>query len=268
MLLRCAVAMAIPLSSAWAGPIRFSHNRIETSMQYGTVAGIMPMRPLTTRDNTWWRTFRPTDFGVDEAVVITSVRIGVEQAHTDEGEQAVLLSLFEAATDHIASASEDPALPDITLIGQTTRIIPDMEMQLVTFPVEAHLRADRDLVVAITPPDHGAGGDGGGVFFIGTNRYGQSAPSLITCPSAGDERPRPYHTFDEGGADLAIVMTVFGHTICTGDCDGTGEADFFDFLCFLTAFSSQDPEADCDDNGALDIFDLICFQNAIGAGCD
>ena len=54
---------------------------------------------------------------------------------------------------------------------------------------------------------------------------------------------------------------------CYADCDGSGELDFFDFLCFQDLFGSGDPIADCDASGALDFFDFLCFQNAFSAGC-
>ncbi|MFG0283587.1 MAG: hypothetical protein ACF8R7_04135 [Phycisphaerales bacterium JB039] len=54
---------------------------------------------------------------------------------------------------------------------------------------------------------------------------------------------------------------------CYADCDGSGELDFFDFLCFQNAFAGGDDYADCDGSGALDFFDFLCFQNEFAAGC-
>jgi len=55
---------------------------------------------------------------------------------------------------------------------------------------------------------------------------------------------------------------------CAADCDGSGDLDFFDFLCFQEQFGRGDPEADCDGSGSLDFFDFLCFQEAFAAGCD
>ena len=54
---------------------------------------------------------------------------------------------------------------------------------------------------------------------------------------------------------------------CYADCDGSGQLDFFDFLCFQDAFASGGVEADCDLSGTLDFFDFLCFQDAFAAGC-
>ena len=55
--------------------------------------------------------------------------------------------------------------------------------------------------------------------------------------------------------------------LCPADCDGSGQLDFFDFLCFQNAFAAQEPYADCDGNEAFDFFDFLCFQDAFATGC-
>ena len=74
-----------------------------------------------------------------------------------------------------------------------------------------------------------------------------------------------------GGRDTAVGLgTIYKFGVdseCYADCDGNGELDFFDFLCFQNAFATGDPYADCDDSGVLDFFDFLCFQNEFGAGC-
>jgi len=54
---------------------------------------------------------------------------------------------------------------------------------------------------------------------------------------------------------------------CLADCDGSGELDFFDFLCFQNLFAAGDLCADCDSSGTLDFFDFLCYQNEFSAGC-
>jgi hypothetical protein len=51
------------------------------------------------------------------------------------------------------------------------------------------------------------------------------------------------------------------------DCDGSGELDFFDFLCFQEAFAAGGPYANCDGAGGLDFFDFLCFQGEFVDGC-
>lgn len=60
-------------------------------------------------------------------------------------------------------------------------------------------------------------------------------------------------------------------TICPADCDGSGELDVFDFLCFQDAFAVGDPYADFDTvssrGGVLDIFDFLAFQDEFVVSC-
>ena len=63
---------------------------------------------------------------------------------------------------------------------------------------------------------------------------------------------------------------------CYADCDtstGRGVLDLFDFICFQSAFTMNDPYA-CDwdtttgtNPPVCDIFDFLCFQNAFVVGC-
>src|SRR5690606_31653058 len=88
--------------------------------------------------------------------------------------------------------------------------------------------------------------------------------------------------FDYDSMDLGTVEKLVANQIawlvdaipgggggggCYADCDGSGELDFFDFLCFQNAFAAGDCYADCDESGNLDVFDFVCFQNEFAAGC-
>src|SRR5690606_32747712 len=80
--------------------------------------------------------------------------------------------------------------------------------------------------------------------------------------------PAEYFGYLQGERGRAYV--IFGRRVdspCYADCDGSGELDVFDFLCFQNLFAAGDPQADCDQSGELDIFDFLCFQNAFAAGC-
>ena len=55
---------------------------------------------------------------------------------------------------------------------------------------------------------------------------------------------------------------------CYPDCEGDGDLDIFDFLCFQGEFANQSAYADCENDGDWDIFDFLCFQGAFANGCD
>ncbi|MCW5756123.1 MAG: hypothetical protein KIT54_02700 [Phycisphaeraceae bacterium] len=58
------------------------------------------------------------------------------------------------------------------------------------------------------------------------------------------------------------------HPDCYADCDGDGDLNIFDFLCFQNKFAVRDLAADCDLDGRFTIFDFLCFQNRFSRGCE
>jgi FG-GAP repeat len=80
---------------------------------------------------------------------------------------------------------------------------------------------------------------------------------------------------DDGGRDRGAIWVMFlDGPLCYADCDqstGAGVLDIFDFLCFQTAFVTNNPYAcDCTTStGPLvcDVFDFLCFQNSFVTGC-
>lgn len=54
---------------------------------------------------------------------------------------------------------------------------------------------------------------------------------------------------------------------CAADCEGDGDLDLFDFLCFQEAFAAHDRYTDCEGDGDWDPFDFLCYQGLFFAGC-
>ena len=54
---------------------------------------------------------------------------------------------------------------------------------------------------------------------------------------------------------------------CYADCEGDGDLDIFDYLCFLDRFANQEAYADCEGDGDWDIFDFLCYQGKYANGC-
>jgi hypothetical protein len=54
---------------------------------------------------------------------------------------------------------------------------------------------------------------------------------------------------------------------CYADCDGSATLDFWDFLCFQSAYIAGDSYADCDGDRQFTFFDILCFQNEFATGC-
>ena len=54
---------------------------------------------------------------------------------------------------------------------------------------------------------------------------------------------------------------------CAADFNGDDSADFFDYLDFVQAFSTNQPEADFNSDGTIDFFDYLDFVDAFSRGC-
>lgn len=54
---------------------------------------------------------------------------------------------------------------------------------------------------------------------------------------------------------------------CPADFNADGGIDFFDYLDFVDAFSSNDPSADFNQDGSIDFFDYLDFVDAFSIGC-
>ncbi len=65
------------------------------------------------------------------------------------------------------------------------------------------------------------------------------------------------------------VVDLMGEVVvgCAADCEGDGDLDVFDFLCFQNLFAIEDPYADWEGDGDWDVFDFLAYQNAYATGC-
>ena len=63
----------------------------------------------------------------------------------------------------------------------------------------------------------------------------------------------------------SALLTVTGS--CTADFNGDTAVDFFDYLDFVDAFSSQNPAADFNQDSSIDFFDYLDFVDAFSTGC-
>lgn len=63
--------------------------------------------------------------------------------------------------------------------------------------------------------------------------------------------------------DLAFII----RGTCSADFNADGQSDFFDYLDFVSAFSTEDPSADFNGDNSVDFFDYLDFVAAFAAGC-
>ena len=73
--------------------------------------------------------------------------------------------------------------------------------------------------------------------------------------------------FGHGRIDARRALVAARNTLCPADYNGDGQADFFDYLDFVSAFAAGDMNADFNGDGELDFFDYLDFVAAFDAGC-
>lgn len=72
---------------------------------------------------------------------------------------------------------------------------------------------------------------------------------------------------DPGVHQQAAQWVLDNLATCRPDCEGDGDLDVFDYLCFLGRFSVQDPYADFEGDGDWDVFDFLAYQGSFAQGC-
>ncbi|MDX2148750.1 MAG: hypothetical protein SFZ23_14650 [Planctomycetota bacterium] len=70
-----------------------------------------------------------------------------------------------------------------------------------------------------------------------------------------------------GTGVLRGAVRAYALVPCTADFNRDGQADFFDYLDFASAFAADGPEADVNSDGQVDFFDYLDFATAFDAGC-
>ncbi len=72
--------------------------------------------------------------------------------------------------------------------------------------------------------------------------------------------------FKAGGA-TSVNFARYGCGDCAADFSADGIVDFFDYLDFVDAFSSNSPSADFNGDSLIDFFDYLDFVDAFSTGC-
>ncbi|NJD56879.1 MAG: fibronectin type III domain-containing protein, partial [Nitrospirae bacterium] len=133
-------------------------------------------------DNSYWRTFTLSDFGVLGDMSVCSVEIGVEQATAPSGSQPLTIRLYTSSQPFPAGYPGS-----LTLIGSVdTTVANGTALTVIDVPVTAAVPAGSELVVEVFTPNGQAAGNS---FFIGSNSSGQSSPSYISAGDCGVTAP-------------------------------------------------------------------------------
>lgn len=154
------------------------------------------------RENSFYRAFDLSSFGLKNDFEICQVQVGIQRAEAGSGgEQPATLNLY---------TSSEPfpgGFPDsLNLIGTTGVIqIADQAMTILTIPITGTAPLGPELVVELFIPDGLANGND---FFIGTNAAGETGPSYVRGPECGI--PSPVTLASLNFPNVHTVMNVVG----------------------------------------------------------
>jgi subtilisin family serine protease len=148
-----------------------------------------------TTENHFFRTFTLSDFGIDGDFDVSDVSFGVEKATA------------QTLTVNLHTLDGALTFANLTKIGTAQASIPASTLTMVSVPVTGEVPAGATLVVEVVSPNQQSNG---GVFYIGSNDAGQSAPSYLSAPDCA--LPEPATTDSIGWPDMHIVMNVSGDT--------------------------------------------------------
>ncbi|HEY1015662.1 MAG TPA: putative Ig domain-containing protein [Herpetosiphonaceae bacterium] len=159
-------------------------------------------------DNSYFRAYDLSAFGINGDFAITAVQIGIERAQTPSGGQPVTIRLYNAA----AFPAGFPG--GAMLIGATTVTVANQSATVLPIPISATSVAGSLLIAEVFTPNGQATSN---LFFIGSNNLGQSGPSYIQAAQCGAAAPT--NTAAIGAANMHIVLNVIGDLAATANPD-------------------------------------------------
>ncbi|MGD1917380.1 MAG: GC-type dockerin domain-anchored protein [Phycisphaerales bacterium] len=262
-----AIMILAATAAAIAGPdtVRLTHSVDPITIELGAGIACADSDPLqTSLSNSFWRAFKPTDFGVTNDFSVLQFEFGVETL------ELPTLDAIEITVNFYETFSGTAPAVGLPLIGTTSAELSERSLELVTIDASASVTAGAALVVEISVPSLRdlAGGTLGDRFIPGGNFAGQTAPWYVSSIDCGILDPTDVADF--GFPDSNQVVTVIGEqsgACCCVDIDQDGQLTIFDFLAFQSAFDAGDLLADFDGDGELTILDFLAFQTQFDAGC-
>jgi len=155
-----------------------------------------------TSDNTWYRAFALSDFGITNAFHVTQVSFSIQESAGTPAVQVKVGSYSGA----VGGTTID--LNAITPLNATTATIPATTTgESVAAPIAADIPAGGKLVVQIAAPDL----EGTGKYvYIGASNGGENKPGYITsvgCSITAPKRPIDVDPVQFAATDLLILVT-------------------------------------------------------------
>lgn len=150
-------------------------------------------------DNSYYRVFNLTSFGITSTYVVSKISIGIETATAGAGGT-------QPATVRIHTLSGALTLANLTQVGIVSTTVADAAVGVVIdIPVTAVVPAGSTMVVEFFTPD---GQTVGHSLFVGSNTLGQTGPTYLAAADCKAVEPTDIATL--GFPDMHMILTVTG----------------------------------------------------------
>ena len=198
---------------------------ISQTLKYSTTENIVDLNSVACEqqfdvvsDNTFYRSYLLSDFGITGDYDITSIDYGIEiMSGAPEEGYPVKVSIYE--TDNTFPTG------NLTLLSEVTEMITNQHLQMHSTPITATIVAGTEFVVAVSVESDALtdGGNGQVSFQIGSNSDGEIRPAYLKAP--GCSIPDPITFASMGWPNVHVVMNVKG----TGDTAGLNDLQLVSF---------------------------------------
>lgn len=159
-----------------------------------------------TSENSWYRVFKLSEFGITSALVVSKVSFGIA---VSTGTPTIDIKLGTyAGTVTTTTAQLDTAM--ITPIMATTHVAPATTQAMAHIedvPIAATIPAGAQLIVEIHAADLTAMSKS---FYLGGNNATDTAPAYLRAPGAGCTIMQPRSMDDLAFATSSPIITVTG----------------------------------------------------------
>lgn len=186
-----------PDAAASSTSVTLSHSSSMTVSEQNTIACAEETTSYHS-ENSYYRTFDLDSFGVDGALHITSVDIGIESAVAGSGGE-------QPATLNFYTLSGTASTANLSLIGTESITVADQELDVLSVDVSVTVPAGATLVVELNLPD---GTIDGNSLFVGSNTAGETGPTYIRAPDCSVDDMTTLSSLSY--PDVAWVMDVNG----------------------------------------------------------
>ncbi len=161
---------------------------------------------VTSGQNSYYRVFTLSDFGVTDTLQVTNVTFSVETAVGTAGTQPATINL---GTYSGATGGTTLDLTKITAVNTMAISIPDSTGGSVATPITGTIAGGSSAIVELRIPDGTASGD---EFFIGSNNGGENKPGYIMATKCSISTPTTMKSLAaaNGLPEPDILVTLTG----------------------------------------------------------